>query len=438
MGRIEARLLQAEEKKGFSGVVLVSKGEEVLLNQGYGWADPELKLKNNTRKRFMIASLSKAFAAASILQLEQRNRLRVDDKIGKYLVDYPAWAAENITIHQLLNHTSGIPDYINDFPLRFKMKQMMGWTPTQEELIAAFAERPLNFYPGESFKYSNSGYVLLAKIVEEVSGKSYQQYVQDNILKPLKMYDTGFGNFDEVGNGAVAYKGKNGRKRTISNFKEEWIFGMGGMYSTTNDLHKWLRSFSDTLILNEASREKMFSEGKHSYGYGWHVYDIFGHKQVSHGGYLPGWNSYVFYYPEDTISVVVLSNYEHSNPMEICGSVSRILYLNHIHEPPATKAEKYAGRYEALESANPRLELPFEAEIVTVNGTRDNIQVKTPRGETVQFKPNGSGDWQASDEELRLRFTEAGGSVVLQVIKNGKQYRWRKLSGDYQLAQRSR
>jgi CubicO group peptidase (beta-lactamase class C family) len=435
VGRIDARLQMAEQQDGFSGVVYVGKGDRILLNRGYGWSDPVLGLKNNQDKRFMIASVSKSFVAAAILQLQEKGLLDIHDPLCKYLPEYPSPASQAITIHHLLSHTSGIPDYINDYPIRFRMKQMAGWVPGKDELIASFQDRPLSFAPGERFKYSNSGYVLLARIVEKVSGKDYHRYLQENIFDPLGMEDTGMGDFDIVNNRAVAYKGRGKHKKPIANFKKEWIYGMGEMYSTASDLNRWLGSFSDTLVLSQDSKAKMFSPEKNNYGYGWHVYDVFGHMQFSHGGYLPGWNSYVFYYPEDTLSVIVLSNVEHANPLDMCGNISRILYANKINEPEYFTDRKLIGRYEVMgdgEGGTAQEERPFEADIVTVNELEGSIAVKTPGGETIRFQRMNTGEWQDQQNQMRLQFKETGGSVLLQVTKNGKSWKWQKLSGDYQ------
>lgn len=433
MGRVRARLLQAEQKGEFSGVVYVGKGDRVLLNEGFGWADPFVGVRNTESKRFMIASVSKGFAAASILQLQEKGLLSVDDPIGKYLPDYPEWAADNITIHHLLTHTSGIPDYINDFPLKFKIKQFTGWTPAREDLIASFQDRPLNFMPGKDFRYSNSGYVLLARIVELVSGMYYENYVTRNILEPLGMEDTGMGDFNKIGNRAVPYKGIGSQKKQIHNFKSEWIYGMGDIFSTAADLNKWLMSFSDTLVLSRESQELMFTPELHNYAYGWHVYDVFGRKQISHGGYLPGWNSYVYFFPEDTLSIIVLSNIENANPMEMCSNISRVVFLNGLDDSKKAPADKYAGRY-ALEGQEVVAGVPFEGDIVTVKEEAGKLKVKTPRGKTLRFTRTEQGQWHDLRDELRIQFRETGGGPILQVSKNGQQWRWRKLSGDYQPA----
>lgn len=433
VGRVDARLQILEEMDGFSGVVYVGKGDRTLLSRGYGWSDPFIGLKNNPEKRFMIASISKGFIACAILQLEEQGLLSVHDPIGKHLPDYPAWAGKNITIHHLLSHTSGIPDYINDYPLRFKFKQMSGWLPSKDELIASFQDRPLGFMPGTKFKYSNSGYVLLARIVEKVSGKDYANYLQERIFDKLGMENTGLGEFDLISNRSVAYKGRGKNKKPLPNFRKEWIYGMGELYSTAEDLSKWLGSFAKGSLLTQKSIDKMFSPEKNNYAYGWHVYDVFGHMQFSHGGYLPGWNSYVFYYPQDTLSIVVLSNVEHANPLDICGNISRILYANRIDATESYANDKLMGRYEVVGNSGTS-ERPFQSEIVTVNEAEGGLAVRTSDGETIRFSPVNGGEWQDQQSQMRLQFKETGGSVLLQVTKNGYSWKWQKLSGDFQPA----
>ena len=429
--RIEATMLQAEQVDGFSGVVLVGRGEEVLYENSFGWAGPQMDRKNSLDRKFMIASVSKGFAAVSILQLESRGLLSTDDLIGDYLPGYPSWAGKNITIHQLLTHTSGIPDYINDRPIWFKLQQMGGWTPTKDELIASFQNRPLNFLPGTRFKYSNSGYVLLAKIVENVSGQEYGTYLYEHILDPLGMFNTGAGDFDMVGNRAMAFNQIGGKLRPIANFKNEWIYGMGELYSTAGDLNRWLQSFGDTVVLSEAAKAKMMATETHNYGYGWHVQDFYGHPLISHGGYLPGWNSYVYYFPQDTLSVIVVSNSEKANPMEMCSHISRILFLNKIGTPPSDASAQYAGRYEIVGNRESLPDTPFESEIVTLHPSEGGLQLRTPRGKTLRLTRLQADQWTDPQAQLKMQFKADG---LLQVTKNGQEWQWRKLSGDFKPA----
>lgn len=434
IGRIEARLLQAERKQGFSGVVLVSRGEDILFHNSYGWAGPDMSRKNSLDRRFMIASVSKAFAAASILQLEEQGKLSIDDFIGEHLSGYPEWAGLNITIHQLLNHTSGIPDYINDRRIWFKLRQISGWTPDTDALIASFQNRPLNFHPGERFKYSNSGYVLLAKIVENVSGLEYGDYLYEHILSPLGMTNTGVGDFDMVGNRAVAFNNYGGKLKPIANFKSELIFGMGEMFSTTGDLSKWLHSFADTMVLSEASKEKMLTSGAGGYGLGWHVNELVGHRLVSHGGYLPGWNSYVFYFPDDTLSVIVVSNSESANPIEMCTQISRIFFLNQTKPSIDHLDAMYSGRYEILDGSQEAMSTPFESEILTINEDDGALNIRTPRGKTLRFTWLSPNEWTDASEGIKVQFKDSGKGMLLHVVKNGQEWQWKKLAGEYKIS----
>ena len=154
--------------------------------------------------------------------------------------------------------------------------------------------------------------------------------------------------------------------------------------------------------------------------------------QFSHGGYLPGWNSYVFYYPEDTLSIIVLSNIETANPLDICGNISRILYANQIHQSEKGIESNLIGRYELLGGATIPAEAPFESDIVTVNEIQGSIALKTSMGETIRFSKLSTDEWQDTKAQLRIEFKEIAGHITLQVTKNGNIWRWQKLSGDFQ------
>ena len=142
--------------------------------------------------------------------------------------------------------------------------------------------------------------------------------------------------------------------------------------------------------------------------------------------------SIIFYYPQDTLSIIVLSNVEHANPLDICGNISRILYANNIGEPEYFSDRKLAGRYEVLENSSQAKVTPFETDIVTVNELEGSISVKTPEGETIRFSRLNSSEWQDQKAQVRLQFKETGGSIFLQVTQNGNSWKWQKLSGDYQ------
>ena len=170
----------------FMGSILIAQNGHVLLEKGYGFANLEWQIPNSPTTKFRLGSLTKQFTAAAILLLEERNQLNTTDPVNKYLVDAPpAW--NNITIFHLLTHTSGIPNYTK-FP-DFVAMTTIAKTPEQQ--IELFRNKPLEFQPGSSYEYCNSGYVLLGYLIEKISGLSYQDFIVKNIFKPLEMCPSG-------------------------------------------------------------------------------------------------------------------------------------------------------------------------------------------------------------------------------------------------------
>src|SRR5215472_17898437 len=187
--------------KQFMGSVLVARGDQILLSKGYGSANLEWNIPNTASTKFRIGSITKQFTAASILLLEERGKLKVEDPVKKYLPDAPA-AWDKITIFHLLTHTSGIPSFTS-FP-DYRDTEAMATTP--EKLVARFRDKPLDFEPGTKWSYSNSGYVLLGYLLEKISGQTYSDFVQQNIFTPLGMKDSGYdSNFAVIERRASGY-----------------------------------------------------------------------------------------------------------------------------------------------------------------------------------------------------------------------------------------
>jgi len=177
----------------FTGSVLVARDGKVVLSKGYGLANVELDVPNTPQTKFRLGSITKQFTATAILLLQERGKLSVTDSICKYFDICPA-AWSELTIHHLLSHTGGVPNFTN-FP-DYMPKMMM--RVTTQEMIARFKDKPLDFKPGEKWSYSNSGYFLLGAIIEKVSGESYESFLQKNIFDPLKMTATGYDHFETI------------------------------------------------------------------------------------------------------------------------------------------------------------------------------------------------------------------------------------------------
>jgi CubicO group peptidase (beta-lactamase class C family) len=290
--------------KTFMGAVLVAKDGKLLINEGYGSADLEWKIPNSPQVKFRLGSLTKQFTAASILLLEERGKLKVEDPVSKYMPDAPA-AWQKITIYNLLTHTSGIPSFTG-FP-EYRPTEWKDTTPA--ELVARFKDKPLEFEPGSKFNYSNSGYVLLGYLLEKISGQTYGEFLQQNIFTPLGMADTGIdSNKTILPERAQGYEPSAHGIQHAGYISMTIPFSAGALYSTTGDLLKWEQALFGGKVLSPASLTKMTTPFKDDYAFGLFVDTKDGHKHISHGGGIEGFNTSVGFYPDDKLVVIVLGN----------------------------------------------------------------------------------------------------------------------------------
>jgi len=314
-------------QSGFSGAVLVAQKGKVLLEKGYGLADRQNDVPNTPQSKFAIGSMTKAFTAMSIMILQERGKLSVQDPICNYIKDCPAtWKA--ITLHHLLTHTSGIPNYTNFFD---KFHMCEAYTP--DDVVAKFKDLPLDFAPGDHWSYSNSGYFLLGMVIEKVSGGSYENFIQENIFKPLGMADTGYDRASTiVKNRAVGYSFDPTSKQPVNIIciDVSLKFAAGALYSTVGDLYKWDQSlYTDQLVSKETLNTiftstvvvpvggmGMFPDGG-MYGYGWVIAQPAGHRTFEHVGSVPGFLTYFVRYPDDQLTVIVLPNVDNLDTASI-------------------------------------------------------------------------------------------------------------------------
>jgi CubicO group peptidase (beta-lactamase class C family) len=275
-----------------ASVIIIHQGK-ILLNKGYGLANIQQNKPNTPGTVFRLGSITKQFTAMAILQLYDKQKLQITDYVEKYL---PGTLNGNkITIKHLLTHTSGMSESLDS------------------ELV---------FSPGNQISYSNAGYNLLGKIIEKVSGISYEKYLQENIFKPLGMDNTGYEHPDKkVKDSAVGYKIiDNGSYIDASESDISGAFAAGALYSTAEDMYRWDQAlYTEKLIkavtLNQAFSQVTLNDGsKAKYGFGWMVNQWRGLKEVSHGGDITGFNSYIARFPEEQFTVIVLSNIEMRPP----------------------------------------------------------------------------------------------------------------------------
>jgi CubicO group peptidase (beta-lactamase class C family) len=304
----------------FMGSVLVARDGQVIYSKGYGFADLEWEVANSPTTKFRLGSVTKQFTAASILLLEERGKLSVDDPVKKYLPGAPA-AWDKITLFHLLTHTSGIPSFTS-FPDYQKLEP---FAATSEQLVARFRDKPLDFEPGEKWQYSNSGYVLLGHLIEKITGDSYEKFVRENIFTPLGMKDSGYDS-----NSAVIPRRASGYVFAKNVFENAGFIhmsiphGAGALYSTTEDLLKWEQGLFGGKLLKAASLQKMTTPFKSNYAFGLQVETAGGHKVIEHGGGIEGFNTQLAYYPDDKLTVVVLANVNGTAPVDIAGKLAAI------------------------------------------------------------------------------------------------------------------
>ncbi|AYG96179.1 class A beta-lactamase-related serine hydrolase [Brevundimonas naejangsanensis] len=323
--QLKARLDHLAERKQFMGAVLVAKGDQVLFRQVYGKANYEQDQPLALDTRFRLASVSKQFTAAAVLTLQDQGKLSVDDPVCKWIDPCPdAW--QPLRIHHLLSHTSGIPDLM----AQAEWGRIRVTPRTPEELTQTSARYRLQFQPGTKIRYDNAAYNLAADIVAKASGMPFETYLEQAILKPLGLKDTGSDAKADAQGLAMGYGLFPGglTPQPIANVSV--VFGAGALYSTLDDMLAWNRALHRGHLLSETAYAQMVADhapentpkerGRphRAYGYGLYVNNLgrqvspaFDDRQIYHTGSWAGFRNLVLYQPEADVTVVVLSNNYH-------------------------------------------------------------------------------------------------------------------------------
>ncbi len=296
------------KEEPFDGSVLVLHKGEVILNESYGLADKENKVPFTNDLQFPVGSIAKSMTAMAILQLEEEGKLSVTDRLSEYMPELPH--ANQITLHQLLNHSSGLTDFLEVEEIKNNYTK----AHSEEEIINSFKDKPLISKPGDKYAYISSDYYLLGKVLEKVSGEEYDTYLQNHIFKPAGMNETFVMN--EENRDEVKVKGyENGEFN--ENVHPSLLFACGDVASTKSDLAKYIYAIDKNLLLSKKQKEKMTTSTidiiptQMGYGYGWYAADSFysfNEKEYSHGGSLPGLRAGLMNFPEKDLTIVIFSN----------------------------------------------------------------------------------------------------------------------------------
>jgi len=404
--KYDALLIAYAKQMRFNGSALVAKGGTILLNKGYGYRNAANKVLNTEQSIFQLGSITKQFTAAVILKLQEEKKLNVKDKLSKY---FPAYTkADSITIEQLLTHTSGIFNYTNDETF---MNNEITKPAGRDKIFALFRDKPLDFTPGTKWNYSNSGYMLLGYIIEDVTKMSYEKAVRKYIFTPLKMIHSGF-DFTHLAapDKTTGYAKMSEKDPTLTPIVDSTVsFSAGAIYSTTSDLLLWHKALETNTVLTLAQQQEAYIPVMNNYGYGWGIDSIEGKRRVGHGGGIPGYITNFSRVPEDDICIVLLSNASDQTLEEITKSLYAILYNKPYTLPlqrqsiklPEATLKQYEGEYE------------IRPDLHVVMSVKDDELIASPTGQSPNILHAEKEDsFFVTEQDIQVTFTRNANKEV--------------------------
>ncbi|MCI1944040.1 serine hydrolase [Clostridium luticellarii] len=399
--KLDNYLSTLQSTDNFHGSVLVAQNGKIILNKGYGKSDFEQNIQNTQDTTFPIGSMTKQFTAMAIMQLVEKGLIDVNDPLSKYIPDFPN--GNEITIENLLTHSSGIVNCTNlpEF-----------WSMSQDSLkdinnvINLFKNKPLEFKPGTSFSYSNSGYILLGYIVTKVSGMSYEDYLQKNIFQPLDMENTGLGyKGTEKMYSSTGYSGYLDVYPVSDETTLNGAYGAGCLYSSTGDLYKWDRALYTEKLVKKSTLDNIFSNHMEMtpsgpyYGYGWMLTNGKYGREIYHGGNTVGFTSNIARYPDKDLTIIILTNVGYYNINPLNDTLADIALGGNYTLPKAKRVitldgktlDRYVGNYKLQDNLG-------------------NISITTD-GKALYYEQNNSGEkyqlYAQSKDDFFLRITDA-------------------------------
>lgn len=424
----------------------VIRDGKLIYAKGYGIADLEHDIEITPSSVFYIGSVSKQFVTFSLLLLEEQGKIDLDDKIQKYLPDFPEYSAP-LTIRHFIHHTSGVRDYLSLMALKGRSYLDNADVDEVYELIKS--QKELNFQPGEKYLYSNSCYFMLAMIIEEASGQTLKSFADEHIFKPLGMKSTLFhdDNKDLIKNRVFSYEkndGGTGFNNLISRFD---LVGSGGVYTSIEDLFLWDQNFYNNKlgkggqgIIEKMHQEGLLSNGKSS-GYAFALMNgsYKGMKTVHHGGSLAGYRSQLMRFPDQKVSVIILANRGDANPTDLSYQVADIIlkdllpeavekksdivvpHSKKVAEQPVEKIKKTqtTGNYELR---------PGMVLSVTLHKGKLNVLQSWNQSVYNLVRTHGNTFEIPNDDAIQFTFSEISdnSTQMLTVFQNGRDTFWKR------------
>ena len=415
--------------------IAITRGGRIVLDQGYGVRDVGARQPVESTTLFELGSITKSFTSAAILQLRERGKLKLSDQLGQYVPEYPR--GKDITIMQLLQMTSGIPDHINDVPNSVKIV-----TASPGNLDAALAlikNMPLNFKPGTQSVYSNTNYLLLGTIVARASHMPYDEYISKNIFVPAHMIHSAFlKDESSLANMAVGYALVTANKLKVAgHIRYGWSGGAGSIVSTAGDLARWDNAFFNGRIISAAdvrlATTPLYIKGKSTtYGLGWSIDQIEGIPVISHDGGMLGFTSINDVFPAIGLNIIVLTNNGDTPPDNIAKNILAKL------DPEFARRRDIAALGENPQITSRAEKVWTELHIGTIDRselTPDLNKALTPdqvafmhahyagAGPPLQWIYKGKQDWPDGSTTYSYRVLFKDGSAVLvaaTITKDGK------------------
>lgn len=401
----------------FSGSVLVADQGRIVLQKGYGLADRTTGTPNMPDTKFRIGSLTKQFTAALVLQLVEQGKMKLDGRVGDYLPDYPSAAGRALTLHQLLSHTSGLPEY--SAQPAFAAIATMPQSPTQ--LVALFASLPLDFTPGSQFHYSNSNYILLGAIIEKVTGQPYAQVFDTQIARPAGLRATTYAPTEPAdARRAAGYQPTPTGLLPAPPIAMSVPYAAGAITSTVTDLYRWNEALLRTEALSAASQRLLFTPVKENYAYGWMVFksrigaapDTV--QIQEHNGAVNGFASFLVRVPQRRQCIVLLDN--HSSPALADLRRGLLRLLNHqAATPPSVAAAPAAAVATGVSVVVPATVLNTYVGVYELNpGFRITIRQRDSR---LFVQATGQSEFE-TDAASAVLFTLRGVPAQVEFGKN--------------------
>jgi len=387
----------------------------VVYARGYGMADLEHRIALSPSSVFHIASVSKQFAAASVLLLAREGKLSLDDPVRRYVPELPDFGTP-VTIRQLVHHTSGLRD-------QWELLGLSGWRYSrdritdQDVMSLVRRQKSLNFTPGSRYSYSNTGYTLLAQIVQRVTGKSFREFTSERFFGPLGMTNTHFrDDFSEiVPNIAYGYEREGDTfKTSVTNFD---TVGATSLLTTVEDLARWDRNFRDGAVGGRAFLAQLVEPGvlndgsKIDYAFGLVVSRYRGLSTVGHSGSDAGYRSYLVRFPEQRFGVACLCNIGSASPMTLAEKVADIYLADRLEPLPATEAaidlppaalDKVVGLYIRTDGRDAKRVVRKDRHIVMISG----------EGYSEKLTPLADGRFRPGERKDRVEFSADAGQLT--------------------------